>query len=214
MYWIISELCRSSKQHSSLPFYYFYPAIAQISDQKQMVRDMVMHEAWMSPCLSTSFQEKNCFNLYSCQKMSLNTQETVGKWNVAMVVLNSAGRGWKSWNKLSVIQIPCALARFSVQRIYSGFKVIESGIFFTETSDYFSDILWSSYRPCSQIWHLCVTNVEWFVSSYLWVTWRVPHVGQEMLTLSGTPDWFHSLWEFMISRIHYIYIIYYWICQF
>ena len=31
------------------------------------------------------------------------------------------------------------------------FKVIEAGLFFTETSDYFSEILWSSYRPCSQI---------------------------------------------------------------
>ena len=45
---------------------------------------------------------------------------------------------------------------FSVQKIYSGFKVIEAGIFFTETSDYFSEIIWSSYRPCSQIWHPCV----------------------------------------------------------
>ena len=27
-------------------------------------------------------------------------------------------------------------------------------------------------------------------------------------------SWFHSLWEFMISPIHYMYIIYYWICQF
>ena len=42
-------------------------------------------------------------------------------------------------------------SKFSVQRIYSGFKVIEEGIFFTETSDFFSEILWSSYRPCSQI---------------------------------------------------------------
>ena len=33
-------------------------------------------------------------------------------------------------------------------KIYSGFKVIETGIFLT---DYFSEILWSSYRPCSQI---------------------------------------------------------------
>ena len=28
-------------------------------------------------------------------------------------------------------------------------KVIEAGIFLTETSDYFSEMLWSSYRPCS-----------------------------------------------------------------
>ena len=29
--------------------------------------------------------------------------------------------------------------------------------------DYFSEIPWSSYRPCSQIWQLCVTYFEWFV---------------------------------------------------
>ena len=57
--------------------------------------------------------------------------------------------------------------RFSVQRIYSGFKVIETGIFLTETSDYFSEILWLSYIPCSQIWHLCVAYVEWSVH-WLW----------------------------------------------
>ena len=103
--------------------------------------------------------------------------------------------------------------RFSVQRIYSGFKVIEAGIFFTETSDYFLEILWSSYRPCSQIWHFCVTYVEGFVHK-LWhmtgfpvnlsYTWRVPHVGQTMLTLSGTPD---SLTLGSSLYIHY------WKCQ-
>ena len=40
-------------------------------------------------------------------------------------------------------------------------------MFFTETSDYFSKIIWSSYRPCSQISQLCVTYVEWFVHQ-LW----------------------------------------------
>ena len=34
-----------------------------------------------------------------------------------------------------------------------------------------------------------------------------------MLTLSGTHD-FTPFGEFMISPIHYLYIIYYWICQF
>ena len=29
--------------------------------------------------------------------------------------------------------------------------VSKLGIFFTETSDYFSEILWSSYRPCTQM---------------------------------------------------------------
>ena len=36
----------------------------------------------------------------------------------------------------------------------------------------------------------------------------VPHVGQDILTLSGTLD-FTPFGEFMISPIHYIYIIYY-----
>ena len=35
----------------------------------------------------------------------------------------------------------------------------------------------------------------------------VPHVGQEMLTLSGTPD-FTTFGELMISSIRYMYIIY------
>ena len=92
--------------------------------------------------------------------------------------------------------------RFSVQRIYSGFKVLEAGIFFTETSDYLSEILWSSYRPCSQIWHLCH------------ICWMFCSITKEILTLSGTPE-FTPFGEFMISPIHYIYmyIIYYWICS-
>ena len=39
---------------------------------------------------------------------------------------------------------------FSVINLVHLHIYIESGIFFTETSDYFSEILWSSYRPCSQ----------------------------------------------------------------
>ena len=104
--------------------------------------------------------------------------------------------------------------RCSVQRIYSGFKVIETGIILTETSDYFSEILWSSYRPCSRIWHICVTYVEWSVH---WLTYdwfpvvlskssRMPHVGQEMLTRSGTPD-LTPFGEFMILLIRYTYTL-------
>ena len=40
---------------------------------------------------------------------------------------------------------------------------------------------------------------------FLSESWRVPHVGQEMLTLSGTPD-FTPVGEFMISPIRYTYI--------
>ena len=92
------------------------------------------------------------------------------------------------------------------------FKVIEAGILFTETSDYFLEILWSPNIPCSQIWHLCVTYVEWFTVTFDWFpviwckSWRVPHVGQERLTLSGTHA-FTLFGEFMISPIHYIYTL-------
>ena len=38
------------------------------------------------------------------------------------------------------------------QSIHPGFKVQSYfGIFFMETSDYFTEILWSSYSPCSQL---------------------------------------------------------------
>ena len=63
-------------------------------------------------------------------------------------------------------------------------------------------------------WRVCLPTVtyNWF-QVILCKSWRVPHVGQEMLTLSGTPD-FTPFGEFMISPIHYICIICYWICQF
>ena len=75
------------------------------------------------------------------------------------------------------------------------------------------ELVWSSYIPCPQSWHFCVTYVEGFVKQTLFTcwtvwydwypvifceSWRVPHVGQEMLTLSGTPD---SL-SLGISRLH------------
>ena len=92
--------------------------------------------------------------------------------------------------------------------------MIEAGIFFTETSDYFSEIIWSSYRPCSQIWHLCVIYVEGFVHQRWHMTgfqlfcvnrdgccmW-----GRKYSTLSATPD-FTPFVEFMVSPIHYVYI--------
>ena len=65
-------------------------------------------------------------------------------------------------------------------------------------------------------WRVCslTATYDWF--PVIWSkSWRVPHVGQEMLTLSGIPD-FTPFGEFMISPIRYtcIYIIYCWICQF
>ena len=84
--------------------------------------------------------------------------------------------------------------------IYSGFKVIEAEICFTEISHCFSDILWSPYRrpfQCSQIWHVCwrvcsptVTN-DWF--PVIFESLRVPHVGAgNDHTFWNT--WFQSLW--------------------
>ena len=49
-------------------------------------------------------------------------------------------------------------------------------------------------------WHL--SHICWIVT---YESWRLPHVGQEMLTVSGTPE-FTSFGEFMISPIHYTYI--------
>ena len=97
---------------------------------------------------------------------------------------------------------------FSVQMIYSGFKVIEAGILFTETSDYFRKF----YGRHTDRVHKCVTYVEWYMYVQLWhmtgfqlfggKSWWVPHVGQEMLTLSGThlgSSWFHP---FIICRLY------------
>ena len=40
-------------------------------------------------------------------------------------------------------------------------------------------------------------------------SWRVPHVGQEMLTLSGTPDFTSSeVHEFSLILSHNIYVYY------
>ena len=45
-------------------------------------------------------------------------------------------------------------------------------------------------------WHMTVLSKSW----------RVPHVGQELLTLSGTPD-FTPFGEFMILLIRYTYTL-------
>ena len=55
-----------------------------------------------------------------------------------------------------------------------------------------------------QLWHM--TGLQDFFCE----SWRVPHVGQDMLTLIRTPD-FTPFGEFIISSIHCIYITY--ICQ-
>ena len=65
--------------------------------------------------------------------------------------------------------------RFSVQRIHSGFQIIEKGILFTETSDYFwkfygrhADLLHKFDTFVSQMLNGLFTNCDiWLVSSYL-----------------------------------------------
>ena len=87
-------------------------------------------------------------------------------------------------------------------------EVIEAGIFFTETSDYFSEILWSSCRPCSQIWHLYVTYAEGlFTNCDIWlVSTCVAGNGR-----SFRNTWFHSLWG-VHDFTHSLYM-HYIICQ-
>ena len=53
----------------------------------------------------------------------------------------------------------------------------------------------------------------WLASSYWGVIATGATCGAGNADTSGTPD-FTPFGEFMISPIHYIYIIYYWICQF
>ena len=98
---------------------------------------------------------------------------------------------------------------FSVQRMYmySDFTVIEEGIFFMETSNYslecHTDLANKFHTSVSHIcWRVWSPNVtyDWFAVSE---SWRVPHVGEETLTLSGTLDFTH-FGEFMISPIHFI----------
>ena len=95
--------------------------------------------------------------------------------------------------------------RFSVQRIYSGFNVILAGILLTETSDYFSKIIWSSYRLCSQIWHFCVTYVEFPV---IFSNRDGCHMCGRKCSVFLEHLISLPFGEFMISPIHHIYIIY------
>ena len=57
---------------------------------------------------------------------------------------------------------------------------------------------------CHKCWRVCLPTVtyDWF-PVILGKLWRVPNVGQEMLTLSGTPD-LTPFREFIISPIRYI----------
>ena len=75
-------------------------------------------------------------------------------------------------------------------------------------------ILWSSYIPCSQIWHIYVIYVEECVHQLWHMTgfqlFCVNRDGCHMCCRAFSL--FHSFGEFMISPIHYMYI-HYIICQ-
>ena len=76
---------------------------------------------------------------------------------------------------------------------------------------YFSEIIWSSHKPWSLLCHICwssPTATHDWVPVVLGKSWRVPHVGQEMLTLSGTPDftsigssWFHPIIRYTLLNL-------------
>ena len=67
-------------------------------------------------------------------------------------------------------------------------------------------------------WMVCSLTVtyDWF-PVILCKSWQVPHVWQELLALSGTPG-LSPFGEFVVLLIRYIYmyiyIVYYWVCQF
>ena len=103
----------------------------------------------------------------------------------------------------------------SVEKIYSGFKVIEAGIFFMETSDYFSECIWSSCRSCSHIWHFGVTYVDgfvhqlWYMTGFqlFWVNRDGCHMwgrkcslfSEYLISLPLGTSWFHP---FIIYTLH------------
>ena len=103
--------------------------------------------------------------------------------------------------------------RFSIQRIYSGFKVIEAGIVFTKTSDSFRKF----YGRHTDLVHTFATSVSHMLKGFvhqLWPFFRYVQVDRDGCHMWG---WKYSLLpehlislpfgEFMISPIHYTYII-------
>ena len=60
--------------------------------------------------------------------------------------------------------------RFSVQSIYYSMKVIEAGIFFTETSDYGLESIWPSYRLFTNLTRLC--HKCWRVCMFFFRIWH------------------------------------------
>ena len=118
--------------------------------------------------------------------------------------------------------------RFSVQRIYSGFKLLKQGYSSRKLLTFFGNSMVIIHIPCSQIWHFCVTYIEWF-GHQLWhihdwfpvisVNCDGPHVGQEIslfpehlisLHFLGS-SWFCSLWGVLDFTYNYIH---FWICQY
>ena len=81
--------------------------------------------------------------------------------------------------------------------------------------NYFSEIIWSSYRHCSQIWRFCVTYVEGFVHQL----WHMTGFQLFLVNRDGCHMWGRKcslfpehlislpLGRFMISPNHYIYTL-------
>ena len=97
-------------------------------------------------------------------------------------------------------------------------KLLRTGIFFTETSGDGNSMvviqtLFTNLTLRYHIsWRVCSPTVthDWLPVS-MGKSWWVPHVGQEICTLSETL-YSTPFGEFMISSIQYY--IHYWICQF
>ena len=61
-------------------------------------------------------------------------------------------------------------------------------------------------KPCYVLHGMVLCIVWYWFSVILCKSLRVPHVGQEMLNISGMPDSLLLTGEFIISPFHYIYI--------
>ena len=94
--------------------------------------------------------------------------------------------------------IRCALNMKTVQRIYSGFKNIQIwNILHINCQLLLGEYMVVMQTKCANLTYmsriimlkgLFTESYTWLGSNYSPVSWRVPHVGHEMLKISGTPD--------------------------
>ena len=91
------------------------------------------------------------------------------------------------------------------------FKVIETDIPHGILFGNYMVVIQTLFTNLTPLCHICcmicslTVTYDWF-PVVLFKSWRVPHVGQEILTLSGTPD-FTPFGEFMILLIRYTYTL-------